>query len=179
MTPEQINSALSDHLLSNDINCDWTLRHGRTAALFVALKEAPEVIYTPKEQERVCKIILGCLAADKVQIVMNGIRACGYLFQHLMMQGETIPQTVLGPFVRCMNNNSNEVKQLMARVCIHLARNVPSDMMSLELMKAILPMLVNGTKEKNGYVKANSELALIAVLRLKMGDEDHQVIKEY
>ncbi|XP_011307361.1 translational activator GCN1 [Fopius arisanus] len=174
LSPDQLNSAFTSNLLSADVNCDWTLRHGRTAALFVALKEAPQVVYTPKEQERVCKLILGCLAADKVQIVMNGIRACGYLFQHLMIEGETIPQGVLGPFVRCMNNNSNEVKQLMARVCIHLARNVPSDKMSLELMKAILPMLVNGTKEKNGYVKANSELALIAVLRLKQGEEDHQ-----
>ncbi|XP_063983766.1 stalled ribosome sensor GCN1 [Diachasmimorpha longicaudata] len=174
LSPEQLNSAFNDNLLSTDVNCDWTLRHGRTAALFVALKEAPQVVYTPKEQERVCKLILGCLATDKVQVVMNGIRACGYLFKYLMLEGESIPQGVLGPFVRCMNNNSNDVKQLMARVCIHLARNVPSDKMSLELMKAILPMLVNGTKEKNGYVKANSELALIAVLRLKQGEEDYQ-----
>lgn len=74
-----------------------------------------------------------------------------------------------------MNNNSNEVKQLLARVCIHLARNIPPERMSGDLLKSLLPMLVNGTKEKNGYVKANSELALIAVLRLKTGDEEHQV----
>ena len=78
-----------------------------------------------------------------------------------------------------MNNNSNDVKQLLARVCIHLARNIPSDKMSPELLKSLLPMLVNGTKEKNGYVKANSELALIAVLRLKQGDEEHQVRKHF
>lgn len=76
-----------------------------------------------------------------------------------------------------MNNNSNEVKQLLARVCIHLARNIPPEKMSGDLLKSLLPMLVNGTKEKNGYVKANSELALIAVLRLKTGDEEHQVCK--
>lgn len=74
-----------------------------------------------------------------------------------------------------MNHTSNEVKQLLARVCIHLARSVNSDNMSPEILKALLPMLVNGTKEKNGYVKANSELALIAVLRLRAGDEEHQV----
>lgn len=74
-----------------------------------------------------------------------------------------------------MNNNSNEVKQLLARVCIHLAKTVPPDQLAPELLKLLLPMLVNGTKEKNGYVKANSEIALIAVLRLKEGDEMHNV----
>lgn len=74
-----------------------------------------------------------------------------------------------------MNNNSNEVKQLLARVCIHLAKTVLPDKMVPELLKLLLPMLVNGTKEKNSYVKANSEIALIAVLRLKEGDEMHNV----
>ncbi|KAJ8939613.1 hypothetical protein NQ318_012336 [Aromia moschata] len=42
--------------------------------------------------------------------------------------------------------------------------------MAVDLLKLLLPTLVNGTKEKNVYVKANSEIALIAVLRLKDGD---------
>lgn len=76
-----------------------------------------------------------------------------------------------------MNNNSNDVKQLLARVCLHLAKTVPSTKMTPELLRLLLPMLVNGTKEKNSYVKANSEIALIAVLRLKEGDDVHQVGK--
>ncbi|CAG5089337.1 Similar to Gcn1: eIF-2-alpha kinase activator GCN1 (Mus musculus) [Cotesia congregata] len=139
LSPEQFASACNEHLLSHDVNADWQLRHGRSTALFVILKESPATVYGSKEQDRVCKIILSYLQAD-----------------------------------RSMNNNSNEVKQLLARVCIHLARNIPPEKMSGDLLKSLLPMLVNGTKEKNGYVKANSELALIAVLRLKTGDEEHQ-----
>lgn len=75
-----------------------------------------------------------------------------------------------------MNNNNNDVKQLLARVCIHLAKTVPQEKMSSDLLKILLPTLVNGTKEKNGYVKANSELALIAVLKLKEGDAMQQVL---
>lgn len=204
LSPEQLVGAFNEHLLCNDVNADWQLRHGRSAALFVVLKEAPATVYSEKEQERVCKIILSYLQADKVQISMNGVRACGYLFQYLMSEGLPIPQVILTPFVRVsrqinyaliikincffflyfnvkiinfqsMNNNSNEVKQLLARVCIHLARNISPEKMSTDFLKALLPMLVNGTKEKNGYVKANSELALIAVLRLKQGDVEHQV----
>ncbi|XP_034188694.1 lethal (3) 80Fj [Osmia lignaria lignaria] len=174
LSPEQLAITFNDHLLCNDTNVDWMLRHGRSAALFVALKESPTTVYNDKEKDRVCTVILSYLAADRVQIVMNGVRACGYLFQHLMNEGQPIPQQILSPFVRSMNNNSNDVKQLLARVCIHLARNIPPGKMSPELLKSLLPMLVNGTKEKNGYVKANSELALIAVLRLRQGEEEHQ-----
>ena len=76
------------------------LRHGRSAALFVALKESPTTIYNSKEKDRVCVIILSYLSADRIQIIMNGIRACGYLFQYLMNEGQPIPQQILPPFVR-------------------------------------------------------------------------------
>ncbi|XP_033358048.1 eIF-2-alpha kinase activator GCN1 [Bombus vosnesenskii] len=171
---DQLNIALNEDLLCSDTSVDWMLRHGRSAALFVALKESPTTIYNSKEKDRVCAVILSYLSADRVQIVMNGVRACGYLFQYLMNERQPIPQQILSPFVRSMNNNSNDVKQLLAKVCIHLARNIPPEKMSPELLKSLLPMLVNGTKEKNGYVKANSELALIAVLRLRQGEEEHQ-----
>ena len=71
-----------------------------------------------------------------------------------------------------MNHQSNEVKQLLARVCSYLARR---EINSPELLKSVIPMLVNGKKEKNSYVKANSELSLVAVLRLRIGDDKLQV----
>lgn len=89
-----------DIRLGNDVNADWVLRHGRSAALFVALKESPDTVYNPKEKDRVCTVILSYLAADRVQIVMNGVRACGYLFQYLMNESQSIPQQILSPFVR-------------------------------------------------------------------------------
>lgn len=89
-----------DIQLGNDVNADWVLRHGRSAALFVALKESPATVYNPKEKDRVCAVIFSYLAADRVQIVMNGVRACGYLFQYLMNESQSIPQQILSPFVR-------------------------------------------------------------------------------
>lgn len=74
-----------------------------------------------------------------------------------------------------MNNTHNDPKQLLARVCINFAKIVPIEKMSSDLLRLLLPTLVNGTKEKNMCVKANSELALIAVLRLKEGDAVYQV----
>jgi hypothetical protein len=74
-----------------------------------------------------------------------------------------------------MNHGSNEVKQLLARICSMLAKTVPPQQMAPELLRLLIPMLVNGTKEKNSYVKANSEFALVSVLRLRQGDETQQV----
>lgn len=128
LNPEQLAIAFNDHLLckliksticldlyiyfqesimyfshirsGNDVNVDWMLRHGRSAALFVVLKESPTTVYNPKEKDRVCAVMLSYLAADRVQIVMNGVRACGYLFQYLMNESLPVPQQILSPFVR-------------------------------------------------------------------------------
>jgi len=70
--------------------------------------------------------------------------------------------------------NDLQVKQLIARVSIYLARVVSPEKTQPELLRPLLPTLVNGTKEKNSVVKANSELALVAVLRLRQGDDFQQ-----
>ena len=76
------------------------LRHGRSSALYVALKEAPEVIYTNETKDKLCKVLLVHLAADRVPIAMNGVRSCGYLLQYLMSTQQPLPTQILGPFVR-------------------------------------------------------------------------------
>ncbi|XP_046688091.1 eIF-2-alpha kinase activator GCN1-like [Homalodisca vitripennis] len=172
LNPDQLCATLTDNLLQDDVSVDWTLRHGRSAALMVALKEGPSSVYTDDYAEKINRTLLGYLVADRVPIVMNGVRGLGYLFQHMMRNSVKIPQTLLSPFCRTMNHTNNEVKQLVARVCSYLARTEPA--LSPEFLKAALPMLVNGTKEKNGYVKANSELSLVTVLRLRQGDTTQQ-----
>jgi len=72
-----------------------------------------------------------------------------------------------------MNQSSNEVKQLVAHICSYLGKSGVT--ISPEFQKATIPMLVNGTKEKNCYVKSNSEIALVAVLKLQQGDATLQV----
>lgn len=74
-----------------------------------------------------------------------------------------------------MNHASNDVKQLLGRASVYLSKSVVVDNTSHDLIRALVPALVNGTKEKNGYVKANSELGLVAILRLRHGDDVHKV----
>ncbi|XP_050089217.1 eIF-2-alpha kinase activator GCN1 [Anopheles aquasalis] len=171
-----LDDALVSHLLNEDYGDDATLRHGRTAALFVALKEHPATIVTSKYETKIAKVINGAIVSDKVPVAQNGVRAAGYLLQYCMSDadGVKLPMAVIGPFVKSMNHNSHEVKQLLAKTCTYLARVVPAAKTAPEYLKLAIPMLVNGTKEKNGYVKSNSEIALVHVLRLRDGEEFHQ-----
>lgn len=174
LSPEQLDECLISHLLNEDFGDDFNLRHGRTSALFVALKENPAGIYTEKYEVKIAKTIIACLASDKIPVACNGIRATSYMFQYCMTETKTLPQMVLVPYIRAMNHTSNEVKQLLAKTCSYLAKVISPEQTPSEFLRPVIPMLVNGTKEKNGYVKSNSEIALIAVLRLRSGEETHQ-----
>lgn len=171
---EQLNDALNSYLLKDDPNEDWTSRHGKSAALFVALKQSPAVVYTTEYEQKICKIIIANATSDKIPIASNAVRAASYLFEYCLTEEIPLPQHVLTPFVRSINHNSNEVKQLLVKYCSYLAKVVPAERTTQEFLRPVIPMLVNGTKEKNGYVKSNSEIALIAILRLRSGDEVHQ-----
>lgn len=173
LSDEQLDDAMLHHILVDETE-DWALKHGRTAALFVALKEHPSRIYTPKYEPKIIKFVTSCLQSDKIPIASNGVRAGGFLLIYCLNEGVQLPTTLLAPFIRSMNHQSNEVKQILPKMTAYLAGRVTAEKTTPELLRPLIPMLVNGTKEKNGYVKSNSELALVAVLRLRSGDETHQ-----
>merc|ERR1711997_918027 len=74
-----------------------------------------------------------------------------------------------------MNHNSNDVKQLVAVVSSFIAKSLSDKkptfanggLLPADLLRGLLPMLVNGTKEKNSAVKSSSESALVTIMRLR------------
>lgn len=60
---------------------------------------------------------------------------------------------------------------MMARASGALGREADNP----ELLRAVLPALVNGTKEKNSYVRANAESSLRTLLRLHSEPDYFQV----
>ena len=64
-----------------------------------------------------------------------------------------------------MNNANNDVKQAVATSSIfwsHKRFEFPN-----LILRCLVPLLVNGAKEKNSAVRVNSEQALICLLKLK------------
>jgi hypothetical protein len=69
-----------------------------------------------------------------------------------------------------LNNSSNEVKVLLGNACEVIGRRVYPNVIPKDLLKYVLPTLVNGTKEKNSMVRASCESALVYLLHLRDGD---------
>merc|ERR1712117_645399 len=88
---------------------------------------------------------------------MGAIRAIGYLFEFLIREDRELPVDLASPFAKMMNHSSNDVKLLVTSMATHL--------------RVLVPMLVNGTKEKNSAVKSSSETALVAVMAMRHGGE--------
>ncbi|XP_068630147.1 stalled ribosome sensor GCN1 [Battus philenor] len=168
------DAALQHHVLGITATDDWQLLHGRSCALFVALKECPHHIYREPFLERVERTLLAQLTSERPPLACNGVRGVGYLMRYLLLNDRPVPPNLLSQFVRSMNHPSNDVKQLMARACALLGREAPLAACGGDVLRALLPALVNGTKEKNTYVRANSEIALRAVLRLPHDEAFHQ-----
>lgn len=145
----------------------------RSAALFVALKETPQHLY-PEHTDQIHAALLFYLAADKAPVVCNGVRGVAYLFLYLIETDCPVPHNILQQFIRGMNHSSNEVKQLTARTCSELGKQLGAEKIPTEVLRGMLPALVNGTKEKNAYVRADAELALRALLKLKDTNDAYQ-----
>lgn len=79
---------------------DWLLAHGRSCALFVALKETPASVYRDHFEEKIDRALLAYLASDKTPIACNGIRGIGYLMCYLLKNDRPVPPNILSQFVR-------------------------------------------------------------------------------
>ena len=79
-----------------------------------------------------------------------------------------VPAPLLLALGKTMNHSSNEIKTLTTSVFIYLAKNAGQPL-DLAFIKPVLAQLINGTKEKNSAVRASSEQALVALLRLRHG----------
>ena len=66
------------------------------------------------------------------------------------------------------------MKLLVTAMATHLSKSAVAagDILPApEFLRVLLPMLVNGTKEKNSAVKSSSETALVAVMAMRHGAE--------
>uniref|UniRef100_A0A1B0AHF4 TOG domain-containing protein n=1 Tax=Glossina pallidipes TaxID=7398 RepID=A0A1B0AHF4_GLOPL len=166
LSADQVDDILRHHILIDDSD-DSSLKHGRTVVIFVALKECATTILNTAHHDTILKILITNISSDKVPIAGNGIRGATYLIEYWMINKLLPAQPIVTAFTRAMNHNSNDIKQLVAKSCNHMAKTLEASQISPEIMRYLIPMLVNGTKEKNGYVKSNSEIALISMLRLR------------
>ena len=67
-----------------------------------------------------------------------------------------------------MKQESNDFKGLAPQILTYLGKSV-SHALPADTLRMVVPMLVNGTKEKNTMIRVSSEFRLMALLRLGHG----------
>ncbi|KAK8719800.1 hypothetical protein OTU49_013768 [Cherax quadricarinatus] len=67
----------------------------------------------------------------------------------------------------------------MCQACQYAAESLAAangSLLPIDVARPLIPMLINGTREKNQVVRSSAEMALIALLQLKEGDQGIQVM---
>ncbi|KAK3760896.1 hypothetical protein RRG08_042111 [Elysia crispata] len=175
----ELADILIQHLLDCDASLDWTLRHGRSMALSVALKEAPQRVWTESLQKSVSGTINKLVTADRIPICVSGLRAAGHLLKYLL-DNEMSPATITELetlLIKCMKLDSNDVKVLVGQIVMYLC-DTSEDRLTGRFQgdASLVPALVVGTKEKNTLVRTCCEGALLSILKLRHGEETYQAI---
>lgn len=161
------------HLLDTDTGVEWTLRHGRSVALAVSIKEGVYQKLVPGLQESVLQVIAHLTTTDRIPICLSGLRAATYLLCQQVMNGEDPSPELVALLVKGMKHDSNEVKQLCGQLATYFSHAI-SDPLPNSVLKSLVPSLVMGTKEKNTVVKGNSEYGLLALLHLQDGEDTYE-----
>lgn len=80
-------------------------------------------------------------------------------------------------FTQAMKQESNDVKTTAAQVVTYGVKGMPGQGYDLDLeeIKQLVPIMVNGARERNTVVRSCSEIALAVLLGLRDGDELYQV----
>ncbi|XP_033102350.1 eIF-2-alpha kinase activator GCN1-like [Anneissia japonica] len=173
VSDEQVKKILCSHLL--DVSSDWILQHGRSVALSIAIKEAPDRILTDEHQPKIIQILTSNATNDRIPICTSGIRGLGFTLQHLVSNGMNVPQGIVTSFTKSLNHSSNDMKMTAAQMISYIA-NETDHPLDISIIKPLVLVLVSNTKDKNTAVQADSEIALVSLLRLRLGDETYQIV---
>ncbi|KAL3857310.1 hypothetical protein ACJMK2_011991 [Sinanodonta woodiana] len=168
LSPEELTDVLIQNLLSYNPSVDWTVRHGRSIALGVALKEAGDLLCTAQYQDSIKEAVAQLTDADRIPLCLSGYRCVGYLLAH-QIKNDCLTEELIPILIKGMKHDSNEVKQLVGQLVSYLT-HLTEKPLPAPICKLLIPSMVMGTKEKNTAVKANCEFALISLLKLRAGD---------
>uniref|UniRef100_A0A8C5CDD9 GCN1 activator of EIF2AK4 n=1 Tax=Gadus morhua TaxID=8049 RepID=A0A8C5CDD9_GADMO len=178
LSEEELRTVLQQHILADISGVDWMVRHGRSLALANAVKSAPEQLYAEEYRDTVAEAILTNATADRIPIATSGIRAMGYLMRHQLRAegGSAVPQRIITHFVKCLQNQSSDIRLASERVLWWVFREAATPPLEAGHIKPLLKTLLDNTKDKNTSVRAQSDHTIISLLRLRQGEETMQSV---
>ncbi|XP_064822352.1 stalled ribosome sensor GCN1-like [Oncorhynchus masou masou] len=178
LSEEELRSVLLQHVLADTSGVDWMVRHGRSMALAIAVKSAPEQLCVEEYSSTVMETILANATADRIPIATSGIRAMGYLMRHhLRTEGASgSSQRIITQFVKCLQNQSSDIRLVSERVLWWVFKDKATPSLEPALIKPLVKSLLDNTKDKNTSVRAQSEHTIVSLLRLRQGEQTMQSV---
>uniref|UniRef100_A0A671S6H6 EIF-2-alpha kinase activator GCN1-like n=1 Tax=Sinocyclocheilus anshuiensis TaxID=1608454 RepID=A0A671S6H6_9TELE len=168
LSEEELKSVLQQHVLADVSGVDWMVRHGRSLALAIAVKSAPDQLCSEEYSSSVLEAVLSSATADRIPIACSGIRGMGYLMRHQLHTGgpESISPRVITQFVKCLQNQSSDIRLVTERVLWWVCKEAETPALEPNLVKPVIKALLDNTKDKNTSVRAQSEHTLVSLLQL-------------
>uniref|UniRef100_A0A8C1DKX1 GCN1 activator of EIF2AK4 n=1 Tax=Cyprinus carpio carpio TaxID=630221 RepID=A0A8C1DKX1_CYPCA len=180
LSEEELRSVLQQHVLADASGVDWMVRHGRSLALAIAVKSAPDQLCSEEYSSSVLEAVLSSATADRIPIACSGIRAMGYLMRHQLRSGgpesiSPLPR-LLWLLPQSLQNQSSDIRLVTERVLWWVCKEAETPALEPSLVKPLIKALLDNTKDKNTSVRAQSEHTLVSLLRLRRGDDGMQSI---
>uniref|UniRef100_A0A672LD03 GCN1 activator of EIF2AK4 n=1 Tax=Sinocyclocheilus grahami TaxID=75366 RepID=A0A672LD03_SINGR len=178
LSEEELKNVLQQHVLADVSGVDWMVRHGRSLALAIAVKSAPDQLCSEEYSSTVLEAVLSSATADRIPIACSGIRAMGYLMRHQLRTGgpESISPRIITQFLKCLQNQSSDIRLVTERVLWWVCKEAETPALEPSLVKPVIKALLDNTKDKNTSVRAQSEHTLVSLLRLRQGEDGMQSI---
>ncbi|XP_062399503.1 stalled ribosome sensor GCN1 [Sardina pilchardus] len=170
---EELKNVLLQHVLADISGVDWMVRHGRSLALSIAVKSAPEQLSADEYKSTLLDMVLVNATADRIPIACSGIRAMGFLMRHqLRTDGEEgVSPRITTQFTKSLQNQSSDIRLVAERVLWWVWKEAETPALATGQLKPLLKALLDNTKDKNTTVRAQSEHTLVSLLRLRQGEE--------
>lgn len=121
--------------------------------------------------DRLAARIQGLIRLPDSSIVCCAINAGILLLKHQIGASGIVNDELLRSIARTINRSNNDVNLACTNGLAHLVGLNPAD------LKLIIPILVDGIKDKSGAVRASAEEALVHLLQLRQGNNIYQVYK--
>uniref|UniRef100_A0A8C2KQR7 GCN1 activator of EIF2AK4 n=1 Tax=Cyprinus carpio TaxID=7962 RepID=A0A8C2KQR7_CYPCA len=178
LSEEELKNVLQQHVLADVSGVDWMVRHGRSLALAIAVKSAPDQLCSEEYSSSVLEAVLSSATADRIPIACSGIRAMGYLMRHQLRSGgpESISPRIITQFIKSLQNQSSDIRLVTERVLWWVCKEAETPALEPSLVKPLIKALLDNTKDKNTSVRAQSEHTLVSLLRLRQEEDGMQSI---
>uniref|UniRef100_A0A8C2KM20 GCN1 activator of EIF2AK4 n=1 Tax=Cyprinus carpio TaxID=7962 RepID=A0A8C2KM20_CYPCA len=174
LSEEELKNVLQQHVLADVSGVDWMVRHGRSLALAIAVKSAPDQLCSEEYSSSVLEAVLSSATADRIPIACSGIRAMGYLMRHQLRSGG--PESISPRIITHLQNQSSDIRLVTERVLWWVCKEAETPALEPSLVKPLIKALLDNTKDKNTSVRAQSEHTLVSLLRLRQEEDGMQSI---